>query len=537
MPNQLTDPDSEHETDGISLDDLGGEDFDDYFDEDEQQIVQPNASSAPSAMRPMPNQGRSRTSPLFQHAEQFPQANQFRVYHMNEGQPHSVGVISIDANEHEFIGKFRTACPGKFILRPVDEMGNYLGNEFTHTVSPHHPMLNAGTPVESVAQTGTHDVLVELMREREALIADKERRLEAELRRREAMFERERIAMQQQREEVAVERVAMASQASSTTASISERQLEAVSNQHRETFAAMGELFQNTNSMMQQVIQWQAQNHQQSMERAKADQQHALDRERQAQEREHQRQHQRTKEASLVAEQARENDRAHFRALTELQQSNSSLGGAKKLLSEFGIKPVDLFQALKGGEGDSGTGPAIISVLGDVAKSFAAASGEAAKAQAQAQTQQIALAAQMQQGGELERQEQQFIDVDYDAEDEFEDEFHTPQAPPQVGSSQEVLSAFRDQTSEAQSQIPLSVQKNARMGVRRLVQALGSAPSTEWQQHIVSAVMENRDILEYVKVVTIRAALVEGGAQNGLENQIITAIDNSGLVPADIPRG
>jgi hypothetical protein len=143
----------------------------------------------------------------------------------------------------------------------------------------------------------------------------------------------------------------------------------------------------------------------------------------------------------------------------------------------------------------------------------------------------------MQQSGELEPQEQQFIDVDYDAEDEFEDEFHTHQAPPQVGSSQEVLSAFRDQTSEAQSQIPLSVQKNARMGVRRLVQALGSAPSTEWQQHIVSAVMENRDILEYVKVVTIRAALVEGGAQNGLENQIITAIDNSGLVPADIPRG
>lgn len=540
MSSQFNEPNSsdlnDEEIQGVSLEDLGGEDFDDYYDEEIEE--EPRRPMPPPSYRPMPSPARPRTSPLFQHAEQFPQATQFRVYHLNEGQPHSVGVIAIDANEEEFIRKFLSACPGKFVLRPVDDQGNYLGSEFTHTVSPHHPALSSGLQVGAPQPSTSTDMVVELMREREALMAEKERRLEAEIRRREQAQARERQLIQNQRDELAAERVAMAAQASTTTASISERQLEAVAEQHRETFAAMGQLFQNTNSMMQQIIQWQAQNHQQSMDRAKTDQQFALDRERQAQERERDRERQRAKESRQVAEQARENDRSHYRALAELHQNQSSLGGAKKLLNEFGLKPADLFSALKGGESEAGTGSAIISVLGDVAKSFAAASGEAAKAQAEAQTQQLALAAQLQQNGAMEAEPDGYIDADYDDEDDFIDEPAAVASPPPTsGSSPDVLAAFRESPSPEQISLPLAVQKKARVVARQLVQSLQSAPSSDWEDLIMQTVVSTPELREYVKAVSIRKALIEGGATNGLDDQVISIIDQSGLVPADIPRG
>jgi len=523
---------STDETDGISLDELGGEDFDDYFEDEQPERT---ATVVPPSFRPVNHSASVRTSPMFQHAEQFPSATQYRVYHLNEGQPHSVGVIAIDATEAEFIQKFRSACPGKFILRPVDEVGNYLGGEFTHQVSPHHPSLEGLTSAEKTESRNDGDLMLTVMQQLEQRMEAKERRFEQELRRKESQYERERDLIQQQRDELAAERVAMAAQASATTANISERQLEAVANQHQEAFAAMGQLFQNTNSMMQQMIQWQAQNHQQAMERAKSDQQHALDRERQAQERERERERARAKESRLLAEQARENDRAHFRAITEMQQNNSTLGGAKKMLNEFGLKPVDMLKVFQQGEGDPSTGNTLISVLGDVAKSFASASGEAAKAQAQAQTQQLALAAQM-QGQQIEPQpEQSFIDADYDEDDEeYFDEPIQPQ-PDQAGSSPEVLAAFRE--PETSSSLPLSVQKSARMSIRKLVSELAKSASDEWQGKVIAAVTTNLDIVEYIREKTIRAALIEGGAKNGLENHIIDAINATGLVPDDIPRG
>ena len=532
--NQETD---EH-ADGISLDDLGGDDFDDYFDPDEGEEAAPHSTVVSPSYRSSSPGPSVRSSPLFQHAEQFPAATQYRVYHLNEGQPHSVGNIAIDATEAEFIEKFKSACPGKFILRPVDEVGNYLGGEFTHQVSQHHPNLGGGGPIVENNKRGDGDLMVTLMQQLEHRMEAKERRFEQELRRKEDQNERERDAIQQQRDEMAAERVALASQASATTANISERQLEAVANQHQEAFAAMGQLFQNTNSMMQQMIQWQAQNHQQAMERAKSDQQHALDRERQAQERERDRERSRSKESRMIADQARENDRAHFRALTELQQNNSGLGGAKKLLKELDMKPTDVLKLFQQGEGDPTTGSTLISVLGDVAKSFASASGEAAKAQAQAQTQQLALAAQMQHQGEQPHAEPTFIDAEYDddqIEADFYEEPEQEEAQPS-GSSPEVLAAFRD-NAQAMSTLPLEVQKSARIAIRKLVKSLSVSASDEWQSKVVGAVTQNLEIIDYIREKTIRQALIEGGAKDGLQDQILDAINATGLVPADIPRG
>ena len=83
----------------------------------------------------------------------------------------------------------------------------------------------------------------------------------------------------------------------------------------------------------------------------------------------------------------------------------------------------------------------------------------------------------------------------------------------------------------------LAVQKKARIALRGLVQSLASSPSSEWQEQITAAVVQTPQVYEYVQAVTIRAALVEAGASNGLDQQIIEAIDRSGLVPAEVPRG
>ena len=524
-------PETDDQLDGFDMEDLDA-DFDSEF-------VPPSFVSGPAPeMRPLDVGNRIHTSPLFQHAEQFPRAVQLRVYHLQEGIPHSVGKVGLGATEDELISKFKTACPGKFILRPVDELGQYLGSEFTHTVSRHHTAL-AGTnePGPAPAANAASDVLMSVMQERERQIAAKESRIETELRRTERIMQEQRSLIQDERAEIAAERVAMASQASSTTAAISERQLEAASQHHRETFTAMTQLFQNTNSMMQQMIQWQGQNHEQAMERARNDQQFALDRAQSSQERERERDRSRAKEARALADQARENDRAHFRAVTEMQQNNGTLGGAKKLLNEFGLTPSDLFTALKGGEGESGsTGSAIIGVLGDVAKSFAAASGEAAKAQAEAQVKQLEIAAGAQQRpAQLPPpQDEDFLDVDYYEDDEdFDDQ--EPEKQEASGSPPEVLAAFR--APHETVQLDLGIQKAARNALRKIVQKVASSPSSDWEGIITAGVVGTPDIYKYVQAVTIRKALVEAGATNGLDSQIIEAIDRTGLVGAEVPRG
>jgi len=529
-------PDSGEELDGIVIDDLGDE-YDEGFE------MPPFRHTAAPELRPYEEpQQRIHTSPLFQHAEQFPRAVQLRVYHLQEGVPHSVGKVGLGATEDELIAKFRSACPGKFVLRPIDDIGNYMGSEFTHTVSAHHTALvNQSADSAQRSAGSSTDVLMEVMRERERQIAAKESRLEAELRLQDQRLQDQRLLIQDERAEIAAERVAMASQASSTTASISERQLEAASQHHRDTFTAMTQLFQNTNSMMQQMIQYQAQNHEQAMERARNDQQFALDRAQSSQERERERDRSRSKEARQMAEQARENDRRHFRAVTELQQNNGTIGGAKKLLGEFGLTPSDLFQALKGGDGDSqSTGSAIVGVLGDVAKSFAQASADAAKAQAEAQSKQLDLvAAHQQQNPQIAPpRDEEFLDVDfgyYDDEDEPEESQQTAPPSSSAGSPPEVLAAFRE--PQAVLEVDLTVQKKARNGIRKLVQRIGSSPSSEWGSLITAGIVETPEIYEYVQAVTIRRALVEGGATNGLDQQIIEAIDRTGLVSSEIPRG
>ncbi len=522
---------------GIPMDEID----DDYYDEDD--IGAPFMETGPPYMETggfgptrtyAPPPSSDRRSPIFQHSEQFPRATQLQVYHMEEGRPYSVGKIGIGATEADLIAKFRGACPGQFVLRPIDDLGNFLGEGTTLTISPHHRKLQEGangTPPAGDGDPGM-GMLLQVLRDRDRELDRSNTRLETERREMQGLLAAERAMLRDQMNEIASERVAMASQASSTTASISERMLEGKAADHRETFAAMTQLFQHTNSMMQEMIQWQAQAHQQAMERTKNDQQFTLERMLVHQDRESDRERSRQKEQRQVSDMARENDRAHYRALAEMNQRQGGIGGAKKMLSEFGLTPKDLFDALKGGEGgDTTIGQTLVGVLGEVAKSFANASGEAAKAQAREQTKQVQIAAATQNPQpQLEASDEDFLDEDFDEFEAVE-----PDQAPSVGSPPEVLAAFREAPRPGADALPLPVQKVARRAARAMVAEIVGAPSSEWADIITRTVLASPQLIQYARVSTIRKVLVEAGA-SGLEDQIIQVIDGSGLVPSDIPR-
>jgi predicted metal-dependent peptidase len=83
----------------------------------------------------------------------------------------------------------------------------------------------------------------------------------------------------------------------------------------------------------------------------------------------------------------------------------------------------------------------------------------------------------------------------------------------------------------------MPTQRAARVAIRRLVQQLRSAPEEQWGALVAQAVQMENAIYHYASQVTIRYAVKEGGADDVLAQRIIAAIDTSGLVPQEVPRG
>lgn len=83
----------------------------------------------------------------------------------------------------------------------------------------------------------------------------------------------------------------------------------------------------------------------------------------------------------------------------------------------------------------------------------------------------------------------------------------------------------------------LKAQKSARMGLRNLIKKVGSAEEEKWEELIVSAIMQEVNIYHYAKAVTVRAAMLEGGANEELAARVMAAMRGSEMVPKDLPYG
>jgi len=87
--------------------------------------------------------------------------------------------------------------------------------------------------------------------------------------------------------------------------------------------------------------------------------------------------------------------------------------------------------------------------------------------------------------------------------------------------------------------VPLKIAKPARKAIRMLVGDLSGCEQDEWVAKIVSMIGDTPESLEYLKLVTIRGALVEAGASDDMTNTIIGQLDEPEYKPFTdgIPRG
>jgi hypothetical protein len=91
--------------------------------------------------------------------------------------------------------------------------------------------------------------------------------------------------------------------------------------------------------------------------------------------------------------------------------------------------------------------------------------------------------------------------------------------------------------SATEAGLTMATQKRARKAVRTLVRKLTGTKETEWQGLIATAISNEIGIYHYVKAVTIRAALLEGGADEELAQRVMAAMRESGMIPSDVEYG
>ena len=310
------------------------------------------------------------------------------------------------------------------------------------------------------------------------------------------------------------------------------------------------------------------------------------------------RQHERLlKEADLQAQKDREHAERMMQ-LTQMQMRGETLGGlgelvpkAKALLESLGIDPSDLVDRFmnpptpeaSGGAG-SGWAEAIPKMLGSLAEMGKAALEVQAKSKVPPPQPQMVMMPQgmmqpgmMQQGmmpgmmngmmpmgtpmpgmpgvpmlspqgqqmqaitdttplegaptgpmdedfAELAQGSEEGPDMPAPAPDEPDQE-----QPPSVNQAERMVEAATD------AGLTLPTQRKARKAIRALVRRLSTSKEEDWQGHIATSISNEFSIYHYVKAVTVKAAVLEGGADDELANRIINAMQSSGMVPEDVP--
>jgi hypothetical protein len=222
------------------------------------------------------------------------------------------------------------------------------------------------------------------------------------------------------------------------------------------------------------------------------------------------------------------------------------LGNAAGLLKQFGVEPTDILPRLFSPEEDEKGGwlDALPKMLGAAAE-FAKANMQG-KAQ-DAEMAQLAMAQQAQLGP---------TSMDFGplpppgagemygmpagpppaapasgGPEEFEGEVPVPHETPAQANSR-MLSEMAEEGG-----VPLLTQKNARVAIRKLVRSLKTSKESTWAGKILNALQEELAIYHYIKAVTVRAAITEGGAEAAFCDQVCQIVQESSLVPADVPMG
>tara|TARA_R110001592_G_scaffold142674_2_gene364876 strand:- start:2814 stop:4802 length:1989 start_codon:yes stop_codon:yes gene_type:complete len=173
--------------------------------------------------------GRMSSPKLFAQQALFPQVTQLRCWKMENGIPTGIGVIDANSSEEDFVQKFRSAMPKtsqgsfKFKMRPLDIDGRELGQEITIAISEHHSILGNSLNAPSMA---TQVSMSKSQAEQETMTRMIEM-LKETLKHSQGALESERHRTATLLEQMAQERIDLASNTASGIQVISERMMDA----------------------------------------------------------------------------------------------------------------------------------------------------------------------------------------------------------------------------------------------------------------------------------------------------------------------
>jgi hypothetical protein len=85
--------------------------------------------------------------------------------------------------------------------------------------------------------------------------------------------------------------------------------------------------------------------------------------------------------------------------------------------------------------------------------------------------------------------------------------------------------------------LPLSVQKKARVAVRDLVKKYRNSPEETWADLTIQALGNELSIFHYCQAVSVRVALKEGSAEETMIDRVITLLQSNTMVPGDLNFG
>ena len=472
------------------------------------------------------------------------QTTQLKVALMEEGRAKDLGIIGAEASEFDLIRKFRAAFPAglgvRLQLMPIGMSGAPTGEAFYRDIHPQHEALRAapagyGAPGQwsngggGASAGGMHPgAFAEFSR----LLGDMQKQHAAELAEMRRALAEQQQATRSMLEKTTEQRLAMAQLSSDSSTELFSKVLDGSQAQGQIQAQTMASQVAMLTQQMQASAAANLAQMQGMMEaqrtaaetRLKDERQRAeqdrKDREAEADRRFRESESRREAEARRAEESAkseRRRDRDHQAVMLQLMQARQDAGDPLGILLGLSgqiekFQPlIDIGKELLGGNKQEGLASIIGSTVGDLAKTAI----EMKKIELQAV---------------IEAGEEDLIDPamqpvmlpgapQAQIEGPAPEEPEAPQAP-----------------GRPKSKLSPAVLKPARQAIRAMCSKIASSDQGAWPDIIIGGITSVPQAINYIREISIQAALIEGGLDHTKVNQVILAINDDGRVPKDIPR-
>jgi hypothetical protein len=456
-----------------------------------------------------------------------------------DGTTEDLGYLPKEAGQEALVTRFPRA--GVYNVIPVDEFGRGLRPDPYRIVIPEdHPALKAahaataaGTPYVPPAAAITPEI-IDILR---AQIAEANRRADAAM---EAMG-RMQDQLVSERDKLSQERLSLAVQNTSAAIDTQAQLIDRAQKRDDAMTIQAQQLFQLQQQAMQDAFTRQLAliTAQQDSERARSEHSLTMERERIAAEKEEirRREERDRAEAKEKAESDRQafeerlqQNQLFFDKLSSIQRKNedpiTALTNTVERLAPMAGVLQNLLGIKGGGEDATPAAPkSLAEVVGGLAQTYLLSQIEMAKVTANMQ-----IASQHQHQLPM-HEEEEYEDDEEEADEAGPNQVSAPAAPavPQNLTMEEVI-------ADRAKDVPPQIQKAARKGLRAIMDDLKKTDPSEWVPKIIAGLQGVPESVVYLRAVGIRTSCLEAGASEDLAARVVATIDNTGLVPFEIPR-